>query len=484
MRRLFSIATGLGVSLLLLGTAGPVAAGDVKANPFDPGDLFEPENLGKTFTQAERAVAAELNVELSKQPRFLLSSRKHMVSVFMRELPDQIAKQSPERAGDKAFLRQQAVNASRGVLGFYEARRHTVHIVPENFIGNAQAMKDPAFLDPLFLKTVLVHELVHAWDQDRYDIIDRANEAEGAGEYRVWYALIEGHAQYVTERVMARFRANKQFYRYSRSQWETPPGVDPSMQHQAEVRARRNRFGYVDGHRFFQRLSEMARPNFVDDVFTRLPANPSVILHPERYYHPVKRPPALDYETSLRVVMSKRLPGWKLEPALFDEAILQATFGTLIDERKVQAMGSRFVGGNMMVATPPKGSGGVAVCTAVQMETERSARGLLEMMLDLQDAEEQAMAESGGAAKTTFRDRIELIPGSHLPHRRQVRIIELGPRVITHHWFGFAKGPVYGECLFEGAPQTDPELTGMLQDFVKQLKAAVALEVLKRSRDE
>lgn len=460
MSRHLGIAAAIAL-VALIGVSRPAAA---------ESDVWEAKNVSKILTDAQRALAAEMNQELKPQPRILLSERSHVYEIQRRRMKTVISRYSPEKAKDEAFIRAQAAAAAQSLFGFYDAPTHTVHLVPENFEAISGYIGQPGMLSNEFVLSVLVHEMVHVYDQQNHQIWAKLTRTSKE-ESQIWGVIAEGHAQYVTERVMSRLQLNKQFYAYTKASFSIPPTTDEVSRHQAEVRARQSHFRYVMGHRFFQQLKDYGGPEYVDEAFTRPPKTISEILHPERYIHgtPANWPATVNTEPLLREVMSGLNPGWRQTKIPYTEGNVYARFGDLIDEKEVLGVGEHFVSAHALVAEPKKRSSSYALCAIEQMDSPVGAAKLVKAFQGLREAEKTNFEGAGG--KYTFHQMGELIENSRVPHFRETRIREYKGALSSQAFVTFAVKNFVVECEFNESPRSDPELVELISDYGKKIVA-------------
>lgn len=233
------------------------------------------------YSQARQLVEAELEIDLSHIQLMLVDEQPINNEVAREtqrlvqnqfgasEFSDQfLNKVMKSQAGTYAALftsRLKAVMVSRNMLSSYE-----------NSLPNTAEIRSAALL------TLLIHELVHAADDQRYQIHEnrtlnfRASFAQSA--------TFEGHAQWVTRRICAQSGCSAGLqaldnFMFSRDTQTTeqPQPVEAISRNVLE-------YSYIEGERFIKELAQ--RPNgeyLIQKLLSSPPEDPIQILAPENY---------------------------------------------------------------------------------------------------------------------------------------------------------------------------------------------------------
>jgi len=233
------------------------------------------------YTKARLLVEAELKIDLGHIKLMLVDDQpindevaretKRLVQNQFghSEFADHfLSKVMKSQAGTYAALftsRLQSVMVSRNLLSSYE-----------DSLPSAPAIRSAALL------TLLIHELVHAADDQRYHIHE--NRALNFRASFAQSATFEGHAQWVTRRICAQNGCsvglvaldNFMFSRHTQTNQQTQP-VEAISRNVLE-------YSYIEGERFIKELAE--RPNgmqLIDKLLRSPPEDPIQILAPENY---------------------------------------------------------------------------------------------------------------------------------------------------------------------------------------------------------
>ena len=455
--------------LLLLVLLAALPAHAEKGKPKrDPFEIWSDKMVGTALDEADRTLAEVLGRKPPKTPRVVLSSREFFFDIAYAAVKRM---QGVSRMNERA-MKAQAVALCHAAFGYYQKEVNTVHLLPENFAAYADATGDEGFVGPKFLQMVLTHELVHAWDHQAYPAFRKADQTKDTEQYKVFYALIEGHAQWVTEKAMQKAGLGAEFQRFTKASFSPPPDLSEDEQPFAWRASASIRYGYVDGHRFFTGLEASGNPKIVDEVMASPPKSVSVILHPTRYFIPeevAELPPRVAMVPALDEVLATHAKDWKITPGQFDEQVLKAEL-VMAPTDLVFPVLSKFVAADARIASSPKGDA-YAACVAIQTTDAEAARDLFETL------EISADGEAAAIAKATGRDRsermaVKLRPTSKLPHRRTIEFEGKGKNIVPIYSVMFADGPYVAECTFVNAKKDDYALEELITQLRKGLAAA------------
>ena len=152
------------------------------------------------------------------------------------------------------------------VAGYYDS--HAKELV---YIGSANPTPAEQF--------VLAHELVHALDDQHFDL-NRVDALAGACHDEAQEAAtgaIEGSAVYFSSLVALRYFTAAQRRQVQRANAGPPPSGVPQFLVDMES------WPYVDGRSFIASLAQRGGPTAVDDALRQLPTTTSEVMHPETY---------------------------------------------------------------------------------------------------------------------------------------------------------------------------------------------------------
>ena len=456
MRRLRFLAL-LAVPLALSGARGSE----------DPFEIWDQKAITAALEGAEYTLKEQLGGLPPKKPRILLSTREFFEGVAYKATKRMENINGPQ---DEYRLRAQARSLARGAFGYYEAPKNTIHLLPENFYEFALRKEEPRFKSSSYLQIVLTHEMVHAWDEQRYKSIAVAEKTSDPETYKVFYALIEGHAMWVTEKATRKAGLEKEFRLFTDASFNPPPGLS-AVESQFAYRASAGmRFGYVDGHRFFTGLEASDDPDIVDKAFNSPPKSVSVILHPTRYFMPEESeglPPPIDTKPALLAALERENPGGTTKQGQWDEQVLKARM-VMLQPSQVTPVLSKLVKGIAWVSAKKKSNDMIA-CSTAQMSDADTAKDLFEMILDSEKAEDRAISEVTRGKIESGRLSGPLRPNSRMPHNRTRMFLGEGRNIVPQNTVLFAAGPFVAECTLIGLKTDDGKLEDLITFFRQKL---------------
>ena len=145
-----------------------------------------------------------------------------------------------------------------------------------------------------FVKQVLVHELVHALQDQHFDLDRELNELDES--YVAFEALVEGDATRIEQRYLESLPAaeREQAAQEEEAGVPEPPSATPSES--IATLSMLSSFSYQVGERFVAELLEAGGPQRLNRAFASPPTTTEQVIHPERF---------LDLEKPVRVAPPK-----------------------------------------------------------------------------------------------------------------------------------------------------------------------------------
>ena len=181
---------------------------------------------------------------------------------------------------DAAAIAGRALRHS--TLGRVESERGVLEICPENFLVLTEI--EPSWrgmLDRDFLDVLLLHELVHVFQERRFaGFLGAPSSLE---QLQARHAVLEGHAQYVAREAAKRRGLDAAFALFEKVNTEVPPSVkDPALRRSIEDSVAQLAFVYTDGEKFFRAVTEkLGYEKALDRVFSSPPATVRAIRTPQ-----------------------------------------------------------------------------------------------------------------------------------------------------------------------------------------------------------
>jgi hypothetical protein len=226
---------------------GPISVSSMvlascRSVPPQPSPPAQPSALQPSFERAAEAVRAELGVRIDD---FALNEVDH------EELADSVLREAFLSEGPPAdetveqMRRAAAEVYARGLFARYSLQQHEVLIRPANFEDLAELLEMPAVNSEGQVMCVLLHERVHAAQEELYAPSQVIPELRGADAVRAHNAVLEGHAQFVARRVAERLGLADAFETFTRSiaKAARPPSDARSHSRRRICRGSRTRSG-------------------------------------------------------------------------------------------------------------------------------------------------------------------------------------------------------------------------------------------------
>ncbi|MEM8712720.1 MAG: hypothetical protein AAGG01_17350 [Planctomycetota bacterium] len=195
-----------------------------------------------------------------------------------------------------AMTKQLAESYSMALLARYAFADGEIQVCPENIERLGVVLEIPELTTEESLTAVLVHEFVHARDALQSELAKFVASATSADELQTRSAVLEGHAQWVTRKIVNGLEdgpgsLKSGFEHFTAAITAVPEGIeDPAQKLQASIAAQSFGFAYVDGERFVEAIAAARGPEGVQGLFTAPPNDPLVILQPDWHLDPSLRP--------------------------------------------------------------------------------------------------------------------------------------------------------------------------------------------------
>lgn len=309
-------------------------------DPVDPGEPFEItlELLEGIRDAALPVLEADLGRPLPPEHAGIaLATTDELAEVLHRENePIMLAQLGDPDAADFQ-ARMFAEGIAPAMLGKYAFDRHEILIVPEHFPRLAEMLGMPELNSRAAVRGLVVHELVHAFDDARHGLGEGFAKLDEASRIHAYNAVIEGHAQHVSRRVCGTLGWSDGFDVATRA-IVSPAVVDQAQGEAAAYWARMQMQAwvtlYVDGETFIEAVAAAAGPEGLDRAFREPPSDLSEIHNPGWYLDPATRPESLyDLEAGLDAVAERHPESdWTHTRADLDAASLGGVFSYLGDD--------------------------------------------------------------------------------------------------------------------------------------------------------
>ncbi|TAH35415.1 MAG: hypothetical protein EYC70_13220 [Planctomycetota bacterium] len=186
-----------------------------------------------------------------------------------------------------------AASLASALLAKYAWSSREILVCPENFRVMADVLGRESLRGLPVLRAVVVHELVHAAADQRFDLAGCFAALPDAAAVQAFNAVVEGHAQHVARRVCAELGWSEGFEDYTGS--ITAPPLALEGEGEGVKLLARNLTSvfavlYRDGERFVAYLAQEGGDAALERAFREPPASVELVSAPEWYLHPERRP--------------------------------------------------------------------------------------------------------------------------------------------------------------------------------------------------
>ena len=174
--------------------------------------------------------------------------------------------------------------AAASLVAKYDHRKHEILIVPSTAEITAELFRAPWLLDEDTLRVLLVHTAAQAHDFRSHPLAAAIESIKAREAFTAWSAVVEGHAQFVAERVAKERGLSAAFDRLASALAWSPKTDDPAMDAVFRTFAATIGVPYTAGLRFFQEVdrqggaAEVARALDAPPRTTREIENPAAWL--------------------------------------------------------------------------------------------------------------------------------------------------------------------------------------------------------------
>lgn len=329
----------------------------------------------KTLAEAERearaAVEAALGVDLSQGPRVVLSTVDEVEEVLSAENVETFRNQIEDPEQADAERERFARLMSAAVLAKYSWSADEVMVVAGHFEDMAEELDEPELHSPEALRALLVHELVHAVDDYRFDYSSRLTSMSAADHILCLEAVMEGNAQRVARDVAQEREWSSGFDAFTRSITAIPgvEDMDPLERYMAEMSVVRFGTSYHDGERFVRAVLEGGGAEALERAFREPPTSTEILFHPEWFLDPSLRPELVyDLPGALASVDERFEEGWNSFSMEINSAQLSQALA-MLPEDDVRRCTSAVRSAQTRVHVPDEGAQNGEMVVLVLMET-------------------------------------------------------------------------------------------------------------------
>ncbi len=431
-----------------------------------------PETIASVIAEAVPVVEQELGLRFTEGGGQARIADRSEVERVLRE--ENVPLMRVQFGEDAAVVQARAFAAliAPSVLAKFAFAENEILVVPEAFARVAEILGRPDLRSIGVLRGVLVHELVHAADQQLHGIRATYLSLLDADSMLAFNAVVEGHAQYVARRVCERLGWSEGFEVFSECT-ATEVGRESELSEGeilvARIQSASLVSAYTDGERFMTTIAREGGPEAVARAFAEPPAEMAVIHRPEWFLDPASRPAAtVDLETGLDVFAQRHAKeGWAERRLSVDTAQLRAVFSLLSGE-VVERIVKGLLQNRIVVLSPEINPAGSYVTMALyQWSTELEARFFQEAIERLQHIKDEAMSE--GPVRIVEATYEKLDDGDLFGFVTEKKVAVYGSEVRAFSVIATA-GDLSIELLFNGEPLERDGLHGRLRDVLRAVR--------------
>jgi len=252
------------------------------ASAEEPSQKIDEKSIETMIEKAEPLIEEITGMKFKERIKCELVKREVVRDVLAEELLPKY-KNLLKGTGDDIIARQVETVAhvtSQSLLGKYSLIEKEFLIVPDNVESTIKlfAIKDEDFQDFVFL--VVAHEMVHALDDQYFELQKKEIDMDNAETMQAFGTLIEGHAVYVTNKIAERLKLSEAANKLSTKSAAGVTDENDRLQQQILYGT------YVKGSEFVEAIINKKGLAGVADAFASPPVSTRQIMNPEEYLTP------------------------------------------------------------------------------------------------------------------------------------------------------------------------------------------------------
>ena len=248
--------------------------------------------LEAALEQACHAVESITGWRFETRPLVALGSAGNLLLKLEREIA--LSSESNRLSVGDVQVR---VERAKRVASYFDPQTNTIYLIPDA-IDRVCSYRGIAVSVEQLILYILIHEATHAIDFEKFPSLSRRNRVRSVSERCALEAVIEGHAQWVTEKSAQRNGESRIFGTLvDLITWGTVDKAKlcASSRKQSAVLE----FVYVDGHEFISYVHAHRGSHGVRRVLESPPTSPIVIAHPRCWLEPALMPEQLHSDVSI-----------------------------------------------------------------------------------------------------------------------------------------------------------------------------------------
>lgn len=419
----------------------------------DPQKVTE-ERVQAAFADARSALESVCGVRIDPQLVVRIVSAEELGKRVAEENLPIVRLRQPDEEKAKAEAKSIGDNASALMFAKYSWTPRGFLVVPATLELSAKQLGRPELTSDEVIRSVMVHELVHAWDDSVHDFAALLSHSDSIEATSAISAVIEGHAQRVTRRVCQVRGWSGGFETFTAGIGALPESLK-LLGEAAQVSFRQQSaaalFTYGAGEKFMAALDAAGGAEGMTRAFRDPPRDGETILHPEWYLDPKQRPAVLyDAEPALDLFVT-RFPSseWSSQRQSNQSDQMEVGFA-LLPKEEAHALATSIRSARLVMLYPTAApTAKLAAVTVLEFGSEAEARSFLEAGERLDKLKDERM-KTGIVRITGSSSSTLQAPGmTGVLRTKQMKNRSLAFEV---HTVDLQRGRVVVETLFSGEP--------------------------------
>ena len=436
----------------------------------DPQKVTE-ERVRAALADARTALEKECGAKLDASLGVRFASAAELSRRIVEENLPLVRLRQPDEEHAKSEAQTLGDAASASMFAKYSWTPHELLVAPKTLEDQAAQLATPELTSDTTLRALLVHELVHAWDDAQLGIPRLLGHADSIDAANAAAAVLEGHAQLVARRVCKARGWSAGFDAYTGLIGKIPDSakqLGEGLMTTLRARSEATLFTYRDGERFVAAL-DAAGAEAVARAFREPPRDGETILHPEWFLDPKKRPAVLyDPEPALELFIA-RFPNsvWTAQRQSLQSSQFESGM-TSLPKEEAHALAASLRGARQVVLYPTANPAEkIVVLTVFEFGSEKEARTFLDASDRLSKLKDEQMKTGVVRITGSTNSTIQAEGLSGMLHTKQMKNRELAFEVAN---IDLLRGKVVVETLFSGEPISLDEHVKLAVDLLGAVK--------------
>lgn len=273
----------------------------------------------------------QCDVPASLPPKIVMAEPRELAEALRRDIEPQLRATGQAKTEDELKVLLQSTLNFYGLLTMckYGFATKTIYVSPQGLERMAGLLKNQKVLEDEFFRALLLHELVHACDDASHSLDKKLAQVDNVEQLHVWNALIEGHAQWVTRKVLLAEGKQEWFEELERTMTQGQSGAGEVADYQARIATANVVFAYRDGLRFFEKAAELFPEKGFRDFLQEPPQARSEVVWPEKYRQAPRPVRYISKEVFQQFLAPRKREGWDAESVDVSVIEIRAGFSLL-----------------------------------------------------------------------------------------------------------------------------------------------------------